>query len=111
MELGYIGEGNLSDDKKAFQYIALNKLNNDEVLSILKKGEGVLTEPQIQNVMSNFKKLAEFKIPTLPLTKSSSQSVSFTGDIIINNPVGDTGSLARAIKQNLSSNILQELYK
>ena len=81
-------------------------------MRILQKGEGVLTESQIQNVMSNFGKIAEFKAPTiLPLTKSSNQSVSFTGDIVINNPVGDTNSLARAIKQNLSSNILQELYK
>ena len=111
MELGYIGDGSLSNDKKAFQYIALNKLDNDEVLSILQKGEGVLTELQVQNVMSNFRKFADFKPPTLPLTKSSNQSVSFTGDIVINNPVGDSSSLARAIKQNLSSNILQELYK
>ena len=112
MELGYIGEGNVSNNKKAFQYIALNKLGNDEIMRILQKGEGVLTESQIQNVMSNFGKLAEFKAPTLlPLTKSSNQSVSFTGDIVINNPVGDTNSLAHAIRTQLPNAILQELYK
>ena len=112
MELGYIGEGTSSSNKKAFQYIALNKLNDDEVVRVLQKGEGVVNSIQLENVMSNFGKIAEFKAPTiLPLSKPSNQSVSFTGDIIINNPVGDTNSLARAIKQNLSSNILQELYK
>lgn len=112
MELGYIGEGTSSSDKKAFQYIALNKLNDDEVVRVLQKGEGVVNSIQLENVMSNFGKIAEFKAPTiLPLNKPSNQSVSFTGDIIINNPVGDTNSLAMAIKQNLSNNILQELYK
>ena len=112
MELGYIGEGNVSNNKKAFQYIALNKLGNDEIMRILQKGEGVLTESQIQNVMSNFGKIAEFKAPTiLPLTKSSNQSVSFTGDIVINNPVGNSESLASAIRTQLPNAILQELYK
>ena len=89
----------------------MNKLSDDEIVRVLQKGEAVLTNGQIENIMSNFGKIAEYKVPTLPLTKSSNQSVSFTGDIVINNPVGDSSSLARAIKQNLSSNILQELYK
>ena len=112
MELGYIGEGSTSNDKKAFKYIALNKLKDDEIVRVLQKGEGVTTEGQINTIMSNFRKLSEFKAPTLSLRNSQpSQSVEFNGDIVIQNPVGDSSKLAREIRQNLSQAVLQELYK
>ena len=112
MELGYIGDNSTSSDKKAFKYIALNELKDDEIVRILQKGEAVLTDNQIMQTMNNFRKLAEFKSPTLSFKNTQpSQSVEFKGDIVINNPVGDSSSLARAIKQNLGNQVLQELYK
>lgn len=112
MELGYIGEGNSSSDKQAFKYIALNELKDDEVISILQKSEGVITPMQVTQTMDNFRKVAEFKMPTIALNNTQpSKSVSFNGDIVINSPVGDSSSLARAIKQNLGNQVLQELYK
>jgi chromosome segregation ATPase len=112
MELGYIGDGSDSGDKKAFRYIALNELKDDEIVRVLQKGEAVLTSSQVNSVMDNFRKVAEFKMPTLALNNAQpNKSVEFKGDIIINNPVGDSSSLARAIKQNLGNQVLQELYK
>ena len=112
MELGYIGDSSTSNDKKAFKYIALNELKDDEIVRVLQKGEGVINFSQLQNVMSNFRKIAEFKTPTLALRNSQpSQSVEFKGDIVINNPIGDSGMLAKEIRQNLSQAVLQELYK
>ena len=112
MELGYIGENTTSSDKKAFKYIALNELKDDEIVRVLQKGEAVLTDNQIMQTMNNFRKLAEFKSPTVTFKNNQpSQSIEFKGDIIINNTVGDSSSLARAIKQNLGNQVLQELYK
>lgn len=111
LELGYIGESSNSKDKEAFKYIALSELKNDEVVRILQQGEAVLTNDQIHNVMDNFRKLTQIKVPTLLPNNMQNQSVSFTGDIVINNPVGDSSKLAREIKQNFGNTILQELYK
>ena len=110
MELGYIGESSLSKDKKAFKYIALSELDNSEVVRVLQRGEAVLDNSQIQNVMSNFRNLAQVKIPTLLPNNTSSQSVSFNGDIIVNNPQ-NIDNLAKTIKNQLPSAMLQELYK
>ena len=112
MELGYIGDGSTSGDKKAFKYIALNELKDDEIVRVLQKNEAVLTETQVFQTMDNFRKLAEFKTPTLALRNTQpSQSVEFKGDIVINNPIGDSSMLARDISKNLSQAVLQELYK
>ena len=112
LELGYIGEGNLSHDKEAFKYIALDKMDNSELLRLVQKGEAILTPEQVSNVMSNFKNLADIKVPTIiPNNTQTNQSVNFTGDIVINNPIGDSSKLAKEIKQNFGSQILQELYR
>ena len=110
LELGYIGESSTSKDKEAFKYIALNDLKNDEIIRVLQKNEAVLTEGQIQNVMSNFRKLTKVNIPTLLPNNTQSNSVNFNGDIVVNNPVGDSSKLAREIKQNLGNQLLQQLY-
>ena len=110
LELGYLGEKSESADKKAFKYIALDEIDDNEMLRLVQKGEAVLTPNQIGTVMSNFRNLAEVKLPTF-IPNTSSNSVSFNGDIVINNPIGDTQKLAREIKQNFGNTILQELYK
>ena len=111
LELGYIG-GSSSNDKEAFKYIALSELKDDEIVRVLQKGEGVVNSPQITQVMDNFRKLAQFKVPTIvPNNPQNNQSVNFTGDIVINNPIGDSSRLAKEIKQNFGSQILQELYR
>jgi len=111
LELGYIGEGNASKDKKAFQYIALNELDNNEIVRVLQKGEGVVNSIQLQNVMSNFKKLAEFKAPVIPFNgQAVNQSVNFNGDIIVQGNNGDVNSFAKSLKQNLPNAMLQQLY-
>lgn len=110
LELGYIGESTLSQDKKDFKYIALSELKDDEIVRVLQKGEGVTTEGQIQNVMSNFRKITQAKIPTLlPHNIQSSQSVSFNGDIIVQG-VQNVDGLAKAIKTQLPNAMLQQLY-
>lgn len=112
LELGYIGEGNLSQDKKDFKYIALSELSDNEIVRVLQKGEGVVTEPQVSQIMDNFRKITQAKLPTIiPNNTQANQSVSFNGDIVINNPIGDTQKLAREIKQNFGNTLLQELYK
>ena len=109
MKLGYIGDNSTSKD--AFRYIALNELDDSEVVRILQKGEAVLNPNQINTVMSNFRKLAETKLPTIPLSNTqSNKSVNFSGDIIIQN-AQNTHDLAKAIKTELPVAILQELYK
>ena len=113
LELGYLGDGTESGDKKAFRYIALNDLKNDEIVRILQKGEGVVNFSQISQVMDNFRKFTQFKTPSIiPLNNvSQGKNISFNGDIIVNTPIGDSSSLAREIKMNLGNAVLQELYK
>lgn len=112
IELGYLGESSTSKDKDAFRYIALDELDDSELLRLVQKGEAVLTESQVGTVMNNFKNLAKVKIPNVQAySQQTNQSVNFNGDIIIKNPVSDSNNLAREIKQNLGNNILQELYK
>lgn len=111
LELGYIGESSISKDKEAFKYIALSELKNDEVVRVLQQGEAVLTDGQIHNVMENFRKVTQVKVPTLLPNNMQGKSVSFNGDIVINTPIGDSSSLAREIKLNLGNAVLQELYK
>lgn len=112
LELGYLGETSTSQDKDAFRYIALDKLDDSELVRLVQKGEAVLTEPQISTVMSNFRNLAQVRIPSLQsANRQTNQSINFNGNIVIQNPVGDSSSLAHEIKQNLGNNILQELYK
>ena len=111
LELGYIGESSISKDKKAFEYIALSELKNDEIVRVLQQGEAVLTENQIHNVMDNFRKMTQVKLPTItPRNTQSNQSVSFNGDIIVQG-VQDTNNFAKVIRNNLPNAMLQELYK
>lgn len=111
LELGYIGESSISRDKDAFKYIALSELKNDEIVRVLQQGEAVLTDGQIHNVMENFRKVTQVKIPTLlPNNMQSSKSVNFNGDIVVNG-VQDTNSFAKALKTQLPQTIIQELYK
>ena len=111
LELGYIGEGNLSQDKKDFKYLALTKLKDDEVVRVLQKNEAVLTEGQLQNVMSNFRKLTKVNVPTVPIANSqSNKSVNFNGDIIVQD-VQNPHSFAKAIRNQLPNIMFQELYK
>lgn len=112
LELGYIGEGNLSNDKKDFQYIALSELSDDEVVRVLQKSEGVITENQVVRIMDNFRKIAQFKTPSIiPLNNASqNKNISFNGDIIIQN-AQNASSLAKVIKTQLPNAMLQELYK
>lgn len=110
LELGYIGESSLSQDKKDFKYIALSKLKDDEIVRVLQRGEAVLDSSQIQNTMSNFRKLAQVKVPTIIPNATQNKLVNFNGDIVIHG-VQDTNSFAKALKAQLPQTILQELYK
>lgn len=110
LELGYIGESS-SKDKEAFKYIALNDLKDDELVRVLQKGEGVLNSPQITQVMDNFRKLSQVKIPTInPNNTQSAKSINFNGDIVVQG-VSDVDKFAKAIKTQLPNAMLQELYK
>lgn len=110
LELGYIGESS-SKDKEAFRYIALNDLKDDELVRVLQKGEGVLNSPQITQVMDNFKKLAQFKVPTIvPNKEQPNKSINFNGDIVVQG-VSDVDKFAKAIKTQLPVAMIQELYK
>lgn len=110
LELGYVGENaSINRDKEDFRYIALNELSGNEVVTKLLKSEAVLTEPQISNIMDNFRKVAQVSMPPLLSHNAQpSQSVSFNGDIIVKSDNVDT--LAREIKMNLPSKMLQQLY-
>lgn len=111
LELGYIGESSKTKNKDDFKYIALNELSDNEIVRVLQKGEGVITESQIGNVMSNFKNLSQFKVPNFIPNNQQVQSVNFNGDIIVQGNNGDVNSFAKSIKQNLPSAMLQQLYK
>lgn len=111
LELGYIGESSKSKDKDAFEYIALSELSNNEIVRVLQKGEAVLTDAQVSQVMNNFRNLAQVRIPNVtPYNSKTSQSVNFNGDIIVQG-VQDTNSFAMAIRNQLPNAMLQELYK
>lgn len=110
MELGYIGDNTASGDKKAFKYIALSELDDNEIVRVLQKGEGVVTEPQISTIMSNFRNLAQVKVPILTNNSQPIQSIEFKGDIIVQG-VQNVDGLAKAIKTQLPQQMLQELYK
>ena len=98
-------------DLKDIKYIALSELKNDEIVRVLQQGEAVLTDGQVHNVMENFRKVTQVKIPTLlPNNTQANQSVNFNGDIIVQG-VQDTNSFAKAIRNQLPNAMLQELYK
>ena len=110
MELGYIGENSISQDKEAFKYITLNELENDEIVRILQKGEGVVNSAQIAQTMDNFRKLAQVKVPVVPFNeKAVNQSVNFNGDIVVQG-VQNVDSFAKAIRNQLPQQMLQQLY-
>lgn len=110
MELGYIGDGNLSSEKKTFKYIALNELKDNEIVRILQRGEGVVNSAQVQNIMSNFNKLSQVKTPTLLPHTQTNKSVNFNGDIIVQE-VQDVDNFAKQVKTQLPQLMMQELYK
>ena len=113
MELGTIRKNmnNGSGSNSDFKALCLSELESDEILRVLKVGENVLTSDQTNNIMANFKNLASIKIPTLPLRNQEiRKSVEFNGDIVIQG-VQDVNGLSRAIKNQLPSAFLQELYK
>ena len=110
LELGYVGESSISKDKEAFKYIALSELKDDEVVRLVQKGEAILNENQISQVMDNFRKVAQVKVPTLlPNNLQSNNSVNFNGDIIVQG-VQNTDSLAKAIKTQLPQKMIQQFY-
>jgi len=113
MELGYPGESSTSKNKENFKVLALDKLEPNELIRIIKKGEGIVTDGQINTVMSNFKNLAEVKIPTVtPLQKqTTNQSLNFNGDIIVQSNGENVNTLAHKIKTQLPNSFLQELSK
>lgn len=43
MELGYLGENSNSKNKDNFRVLALDKLDDSEMLRLVKKGEAILT--------------------------------------------------------------------
>lgn len=111
LELGYVGENSTSKDKETFKVLALDKLDNSELLRVVQKGEAILTDSQVKNVMDNFRNLVQVKVPTIPLHEQKiNQSVNFNGDIVVQGNNGDINSFAKSIKQNLPNAMLQTLY-
>ena len=120
---GYVGESNKRDNKDKFKYIALNELKPDEIPSLLLKGEAVLNNDQISNVLDNMKNALISGINLVPeitpkvdlssiksRTESSSKTIEFNGDIVLNG-VQNTDSLAKQIKNNFLIKLDQEFYK
>ena len=115
IESGYVGES--SNKKDTFKYIALSELDPDEVPSLLLKGEAVLTQDNISNILSNMNNSFISGINQgvdLSAIKEKSdtihKTIEFNGDIIIQG-TENPNSLAQAIKMQLPNALMQELYK
>lgn len=116
LESGFVGESK-SEKKNTFKYIALSELKPDEIPSLLLKGEAVLSQENISNVLNNMKSSFVSGInqgANLSAIRQKSdvinKTVEFNGDIILNG-VENPNSLAKAIKMQLPNALMQELYK
>lgn len=116
LESGFVGESK-SEKKNTFKYIALSELKPDEIPSLLLKGEAVLSQENISNILNNMKNSFVSGInqgTNLSAIKQKSdvinKTVEFNGDIILNG-VENPNSLAKAIKMQLPNALMQELYK
>ena len=106
---GYVGD--VAKNKKEFKAICLDELKPYEELNVLKAGECVLTPEQQQNILDNYhrKTIIQPKNIGSSLSKNNT-SLSFTGDIVLNN-VQDTNTLANDIVKNLPQAMIRSLYK
>ena len=116
LESGFVGESK-SEKKNTFKYIALSELKPDEIPSLLLKGEAVLSQENISNVLNNMKSSFVSGInqgANLSAIRQKSdvinKTVEFNGDIILNG-VENPNSLAKTIKMQLPNALMQELYK
>ena len=120
MASGYVGE---SEKKDAFKYIALSELKPEEIPTVLLKGEAVLSQEDISNVLSNMKNslIGGISIGTnlasdinLNTIKQKPESVNktfeFNGDIVLNN-VQSPDTLVRQLKDEFLIRLDQEFYK
>lgn len=118
---GYVG-GNtikLSDmpDDKLWNYaykIALDKLRTDEVFAILKKGEGVLTPNQMQNVITNSEMVGRAGasvINEVPVHKNLQNSYDCSIGEIHLHEVQNVDEFAKALDQSFASTMQQQMKK
>ena len=84
----------------------MERLQSDEVPAILQTEEFVLTKDMQRDILNDHQLMQN------SIIKRGSESNSLSiGDIIINQPVGDTDSLSRAIVRQLPNKILKDIYK
>ena len=122
LESGFVGESK-SSKKDTFKYIALSKLEPDEIPSVLLKGEAVLNSNQQDNILDNMRnslisgfslsptinpKIDVSNIKTKP--EPISKSIEFNGDIILQN-VQSPDTLAQKLKNEFLIKLDQEFYK
>lgn len=120
MASGYVGE---SEKKDAFKYIALSELKPEEIPTVLLKGEAVLSQEDISNVLSNMKNsliggisigtnlASDINLNTIKQKPESvNKTIEFNGDIVLQN-VQSPDTLARQLKDEFLIRLDQEFYK
>lgn len=121
LESGYVGE---SKKKDTFKYIALNELKPEEIPSVLLKGEAVLNNEQISNVLDNMRNALisginlapNITTPNIDLSAikqkpgSVNKTFEFNGDIVLQN-VQSPDTLAKQLKNEFLIRLDQEFYK
>ena len=120
MASGYVGE---SEKKDAFKYIALSELKPEEIPTVLLKGEAVLSQEDISNVLSNMKNsliggisigtnlASDINLNTIKQKPESvNKTIEFNGDIVLQN-VQSPDTLAQKLKNEFLIKLDQEFYK
>lgn len=121
LESGYVGE---SKKKDTFKYIALSELKPEEIPSVLLKGEAVLNNEQISNVLDNMRNALisginlapNITTPNIDLSaikqkpRSVNKTFEFNGDIVLQN-VQSPDTLAKQLKNEFLIRLDQEFYK
>lgn len=115
IESGLIGHSDMTRERM-LKSLATNSLKPNETLSKVLVGEAVLTKKQQEQLLKNFQLTSSISTPAISLPEVASvndaqSNVEVNMGNIVLQGVQDPDGLARAIKQNLSGIMRQELHK
>lgn len=120
LDEGYVGNSTSKDDRLEILRKAGSGLLSDEVPTILKRDELVLTTDQQQSIVANLMRAnpnmftPNVNMPQFDfsmLRQNNAQPSISVGDIHIHKPIGDVDSLSNAIITQLPNKMLQAIHR
>ena len=113
IEKGFVDSKN-SSLERLIKSVAINPLKSDEVLRVLQKGEGVFTQPQMQNMLNNsmlMGRMLEKASGAIHTSGSGGQLIDCSIGEIHLHEVQDVDGFAKALDQHFASTMKQQMSK